>query len=136
MTEVATLTRAQKAAAILVAMGKPSAGKLLKFFKQDELKSLVEAARQLQTIPQSQLEKIVGEFEAEFTEGAGLLDSNDTMTSIINETLTPEEVETLMGTGASQIPAETQLPIWPKLDQIAPERLIAVVETEHPQTIA
>jgi len=136
MSEVATLSRAQKAAAILVAMGKPSAGKLLRFFKQDELRSLVDAARQLRTIPQSELEKIVGEFEAEFTEGAGLLDSSDTMTSIINETLTPEEVEALMGGGASPAATEAQTPIWPRLDQLPPERLIAAVEAEHPQTIA
>ena len=47
------LTRAQKAAAILVAMGKPSASRLLKFFKQEELKSLIESARLLRTIPQA-----------------------------------------------------------------------------------
>ncbi|RVA76032.1 flagellar motor switch protein FliG, partial [Mesorhizobium sp. M7A.F.Ca.CA.001.11.2.1] len=39
MTTPVTLTRAQKAAAILVAMGKPSASRLLKFFKQEELKA-------------------------------------------------------------------------------------------------
>jgi len=63
MNQFDRLTRAQKAAAILVAMGKQSAGRLLKFFKQEELKGLVEAARTLKTIPQSELEKIVGEFE-------------------------------------------------------------------------
>ena len=31
------LTKAQKAAAVLVAMGKPSAGRLLRFFKHEEL---------------------------------------------------------------------------------------------------
>ena len=59
------LTSAQKAAAILVAIGKPAAGRLLKFFKQDELKTLIEGARKLKTIPQSELEKIVAEFEEE-----------------------------------------------------------------------
>ena len=79
MSTAATMTRTQKAAAILVAMGKPSASKLLKFFKQEELKALIEGARLLRTIDQSDLEKIVAEFEAEFTEGAGLLDSADRM---------------------------------------------------------
>src|SRR5690606_40563242 len=72
-----TLTRPQKAAAILVAMGKPSASRLLKFFKQEELKSLIEGARMLRTIPQADLERIVAEFEAEFTEGAGLIRSGE-----------------------------------------------------------
>ena len=52
-----TLTRPQKAAAILVAMGKPSASRLLKFFKQEELKALIEGARLLRTIPQNDLER-------------------------------------------------------------------------------
>lgn len=68
MTEALALTQAQKAATILVAMGKPSAGRLLKFFKQDELKALMEGARLLRTIPQAELEKVVSEFENEFTE--------------------------------------------------------------------
>ena len=35
---------------------------------------------------------IVAEFEAEFTEGAGLLDSADRMETILNESLSPEEM--------------------------------------------
>ena len=97
MSTAATMTRAQKAAAILVAMGKPSASRLLKFFKQEELKALIEGARLLRTIAQSDLEKIVAEFEAEFTEGAGLLDSADQMDTILNESLSPEEMSALMG---------------------------------------
>ena len=58
-SEIVHLTRTQKAAAILVALGKPAAGRLLKFFKQDELRALMEGARELRTIPQSELEKIV-----------------------------------------------------------------------------
>ena len=97
MSTAADMTRTQKAAAILVAMGKPSASKLLKFFKQEELKALVEGARLLRTINQADLEKIVAEFEAEFTEGAGLLDSGDRMDTILNESLSPEEMNALMG---------------------------------------
>ena len=82
-----SLTTPQKAAAILVAMGKPAAGRLLKFFKQDELKALIEAARMLKTIPQGELEKIIAEFEDEFAEGAGLMDSAATMDKILSESL-------------------------------------------------
>ncbi len=57
------------------------------------MKALIEGARLLRTIPQSDLERIVAEFEAEFTEGAGLLDSADRMDTILNESLSPEEDE-------------------------------------------
>jgi flagellar motor switch protein FliG len=131
------LTRPQKAAAILVAMGKPSAGKLLKFFKQEELKALIDAARALRTIPQGDLERIVAEFEAEFAEGAGLLDSADKMDTIINESLTPEEVSIIRGEREAKPADDNQPPpVWPALETLEPARLGTFLAGEHPQTAA
>lgn len=136
MNKFDRLTRAQKAAAILVAMGKQSASRLLKFFKQEELKGLVEAARTLKTIPQSELEKIVGEFENEFAEGVGLLDSGDAMSNILNESLSEDELKAIMEGGKPEVQETAQTPIWPDLEKLAPERLAALLGNEHPQTIA
>lgn len=130
------LTKAQKAAVVLVAMGKPSAGKLLRFFKQEELKALIGAARMLRTIPQSELENIVAEFEEEFTEGAGLLDSGDQMDSLLTESLSPEEISALMGWGKPSLKNDESPPIWPELAELPAEKLGALLEGEHPQTIA
>jgi flagellar motor switch protein FliG len=135
-TPLATLTRAQKAAAILVAMGKPSASRLLKFFKQEELKALIEAARLLRTIPQGDLERIVAEFEAEFTEGAGLLDSGDQMDTIMNESLSAEEMDAIMGNGKKVAGLQGPPPVWPDLEKVEPERLGKFLAAEHPQTSA
>jgi flagellar motor switch protein FliG len=135
MAQKSRLTRAQKAAAILVAMGKPAAGRLLKFFKQDELKALIEAARTLQTIPQAELEGIVSEFETEFAEGAGLLDSGDQMDTLLSESLSREEVDALMGLGGEER-ADEPPPVWPRLEQLEPARLGVMLASEHPQTIA
>jgi flagellar motor switch protein FliG len=134
--EPVVLTRAQKAAAILVAMGKPSASRLLKFFKQEELKALIEAARALSTIPQNDLESIVAEFEAEFTEGGGLLDSGDAMDTILNESLTPEEMSALMNKEPAPVQADGPPPVWPEVAKLDPERLAAFLRPEHAQTSA
>jgi flagellar motor switch protein FliG len=131
-----SLTRPQKAAAVLVAMGKPAAGRLLKFFKQEELKALIEAARQLKTIPQSELEKIVAEFEAEFAEGAGLLDSADEMDTLLSESLSPEEVKAILDPAQPVPVAERSEPVWPAVEKLDPERLGQFLESEHPQTAA
>ena len=131
-----SLTRPQKAAAILVAMGKPSASKLLKFFKQEELKALIEGARLLRTIPQADLERIVAEFEAEFTEGAGLLDYYDQMDTILNESLSPEEVSAIMNGRQQEAEPEGPPPIWPQLEKLDPARLGAFLQGEHAQTAA
>jgi flagellar motor switch protein FliG len=133
---MSTLTRAQKAAAILVAMGKPAAGRLLKFFKQEELKALMEGARMLRTIPQADLERIVAEFETEFAEGAGLLDSADKMDTILTESLSPEEMSALMGNEPAA-PVDTgPAPVWPQIAKLDPERLTEFLAKEHPQTVA
>lgn len=136
MTTTLTLTRTQKAAAILVAMGKPAASRLLKFFKQEELKALVEGARLLRTIPQGDLEKIVAEFEAEFTEGAGLLDSADKMDTILTESLTPDEMKALMAKDDPTAAVKAPLPVWPSVEKVEPARLGAFLAAEHPQTSA
>jgi len=134
VTAPVKLTQAEKAAAILVAMGKPSAGRLLKFFKQEELKTLIEAARRLRTIPQAELERVVQEFEQEFAEGAGLLDSADSMDNLLNESLPPEEVSLLMGRGEKRPAGMDE--IWSRLERMAPSRLAQILAHEHPQTIA
>lgn len=135
-SDLPSLTRTQKAAAILVALGKPAAGRLLKFFKQDELRALMDGARELRTIPQAELERIVAEFEAEFAEGAGLLDSADTMGTIFSETLTPEEMTALMNDGPVETATDEPKPVWPQLEQIEPARVGAFLTNEHPQAAA
>lgn len=134
MSETLNLTQPQKAAAILVAMGKPAAGRLLKFFKQEELKALIDGARLLRTIPQAELEKVVAEFEAEFTEGAGLLDSADSMDTILTESLSEEEVNILMGRSEAATPDAKE--IWEEIEKLEPSRLLGILSGEHPQTIA
>lgn len=136
MNVLAKFTRPQKAAAILVAMGKPSASKLLKFFKQDELKALIDAARLLKTIPQAELEGIVAEFESEFTEGAGLLDSGDKMDTILTESLSPEEMDAIMGVKKVEKTPDAPQPVWPQLEKIEPDRIGAFLASEHAQTAA
>lgn len=138
MSETARLTKAQKAAAVLVAMGKPVASRLLKFFKQEELKALIEGARMLKTIPQAELERIVAEFEQEFAEGAGLLDSADEMDTILNETLSPEEMSALMSTRGEQGDKEAAPPppLWPQLDALEPHVIGERIGDENPQVVA
>lgn len=134
MSNATTMTRTQKAAAILVAMGKPAASRMLKFFKQEELKALIEGARLLRTIPQNELEKIVAEFEAEFTEGAGLMDSAESMDMLLSESLSPEEVNAIMYPGGGGAEFAAPMPVWPQVEGIEPARIGAFLSAEHPQT--
>ena len=57
------LSQPDKAAAVLLAMGKQVAGRLLKYFTQHELQVIIASAQTLRAIPPDELASIVSEFE-------------------------------------------------------------------------
>ncbi|TPW25761.1 flagellar motor switch protein FliG [Pararhizobium mangrovi] len=129
-----TLTRSDKAAAILLAMGKPVAGKLLKFFEEAELQTIIKRAQTLRSVPPDELEKLVAEFEDIFTEGAGLMDNARVMEGILEEGLAPDQVDGLLG---RRVPALTNtLSVWERLEQMDPVSLAPFFAEESAQTVA
>jgi flagellar motor switch protein FliG len=130
----APLTQPQKAAAILIAMGKPVAGKLLKYFASSELQVIIANAQKLRTVPAEELEALVNEFEDLFTEGAGLMDNAKAMEDILEEGLPPDEVDGLLGRAT---PFQTyQTSVWDRLQDAEPEVIGDFLAREHPQTVA
>jgi len=128
------LSQADKAAAVLLAMGKGVAGKLLKYFTQNELQQIIASAQTLRTIPPDELAILVGEFEDLFTEGTGLMDNAKAIESILEEGLTPEEVDGLLGRRTAFQAYETS--IWDRLQDADPAFIGKFMLREHPQTIA
>ncbi len=136
MDQVA-LTQTQKAAAILVAIGKSRASRLIGMFKKDELRLLVDAARSLRTIPQPDLQTLVESFEHEFAEGAGLMDSGETMDNILTEGLTEEEIETFNNPAEESVEEEVDaVDIWQALENTEAEALADYLCNQSAQTIA
>ena len=128
------LSQAEKAAAVLLAMGKGVAGKLLKYFTQAELQTIINSAQTLRVIPPDELATIVAEFEDLFTEGTGLMDNARAIESILEEGLTPEEVDGLLGRRTAFQAYETS--IWDRLQDADPKFIGKYLLREHPQTIA
>ena len=128
------LSQADKAAAVLLAMGKGVAGKLLKFFTQAELQTIINSAQTLRVIPPDELAQIVAEFEDLFTEGTGLMDNAKAIEAILEEGLTPDEVDGLLGRRAAFQAYETS--IWDQLQEADPQFIGKYLLREHPQTIA
>lgn len=133
----ALLTPTQKAAAILVAIGKSRASRLIGMFKKDELRKLVDAARSLRTIPQPDLQTLVESFEFEFAEGAGLMDSGETMDNILTEGLTEEEIETFNNPNQKAVEEDVdEVDIWQALEGKEAEALAEYMGKQSAQTIA
>ncbi|WP_422372645.1 flagellar motor switch protein FliG [Hoeflea sp.] len=128
------LTSAEKAAAVLLAMGKPIAGKLLKFFEYEELQEIIQRAQNLRSIKPQELDELVNEFEELFSEGTGLMDNAKAMEGILEEGLTPDEVDGLLGRRTQFEAFETT--VWDRLQDLDPVRIGRFLQDEHPQTSA
>ena len=128
------LSQVEKAAAVLLAMGKGIAGKLLKYFTQNELQQIIASAQTLRAIPPDELAQLVNEFEDLFTEGTGLMDNATAIEAILEEGLTPEEVDGLLGRRTAFQAYEAS--IWDQLQEAEPAFVAKFVSREHPQTIA
>lgn len=132
--EISDFSPQEKAAAVLLAMGKPVAGKLLKYFEQEELQAIIKKAQTLRTIKPNELIELVNEFEDLFSEGTGLMDNAKAMEGILEEGLTPDEVDGLLGRRAQFQAYETS--VWDRLQDSDPVRVGHFLQNEHPQTAA
>lgn len=131
----APLSTPEKAAAILLAMGKPVAGRLLKFFQQSELQKVIACAQTLRQVPPDELAELVGEFEALFSEGTGLMDNARAIEGILEEGLTPDEVDGLLGRRQA-VEQRNDLPVWERLEAMEPAALARILARENAQIIA
>ncbi|HYA73954.1 MAG TPA: FliG C-terminal domain-containing protein [Roseiarcus sp.] len=121
---------AQKAAAILLAMGKPPATRLLKHFESQELREVTRAAAQLGAVSMAALESLVEEFTSEFSTGANLLGDVGQAREMLTDAVPPEQVADIMsdvfgGAGAN---------VWKAMGSVPEAVLSAHLGNEHPLT--
>jgi len=121
---------AQKAAAILLAMGKPPATRLLKHLDPRELREVTRAAAQLGPVPLSALESMVEQFTSEFSVGANLLGDIGQAREMLSDAVPPEQLADIM----SDVIAAGERNIWTALGAVPEAVLAAYVANERPLT--
>ena len=127
----ASMSGAEKAAVLLLALGKPRAAKLLKRFDPGELKILTQLAGDLAPIGASDLEKLIEEFAQKFSSGITFMGTEKEVKSLLSDVmgedgLTEEEAE----------PGEAPERVWDKIGTIKDQALRSYIANEHPQTAA
>ena len=120
----------QKAAALLLMLGPPTAGRLLKRFDEPDLRSVVRAAAGLGAVAPATLERLVDEFAADFSAGTNLLGDPSQARTLIAETLPPNVVDDLIG---SALEGDTQ-DVWRTLARIPEGAIIRFLNAERPAT--
>ncbi len=131
---VDTLTGPQKAAAILVAIGRPAASRLLKHFKAEDLRKLAGHARTLEPISPLDFEQLVKQFEDSFAEGAPVSEAAQRFEGLLREALPQEEVDAVLEDRVQ--PQLVQESVWVQLGRLPVDNLQAYLTDQHPQIIA
>ena len=118
----AALTRVHKAVAVMSAMGRPAASRLVSHLSPDERAAMLRAADALPDIDPATLGTIVAEFEAAFVEGAGASDNLAALEAVFEERLSDARAP-----GASA---------WDDMAKAEGETLATRFETDNPQLAA
>jgi flagellar motor switch protein FliG len=121
-----------KAAVLLLAMGKPIAGRLLKHFDPLELRQITKSASGLGAVPTPVLEALVEEFSAHFSNGLDLLGNAGEAEQLLTGAFPPEQVADIL----SDVLGSSNSSMWEKLAGIPENVFSAYLLKEHPQTAA
>ncbi len=122
----------EKVAALLLAMGKPLASRLLKHFNPTELKIITRSAAALGAVSVQSLESLVEELAEQFSRGVDLQATASEVEHLLGGVLPPEQVAEIM----SEVLGSSNSSTWVRLSGLPEKELAAYIGAEHPQTAA
>ncbi len=125
------LTGTEKAAAILLAVGKENASKILAQLDDEEIRTIARSASDLGAIPQSALDDIAEEFVIKVTVDGGLRGSSEHVERLLEEIMSPQQVKQIM----ADVRARMNEAVWPRLVELPAHLLAQFLNKEHPQVI-
>jgi flagellar motor switch protein FliG len=125
------LSGPEKAAALLLVMGRPPAARLLKQFDEPDLKALARAAAGLGVIPATTLDRLVDEFVADFSVGADLLGDAGQAKNLLADALPPDQIADIFGVESGK---HKDPDVWQALAQAPEPAIIALLMAERATT--
>lgn len=127
----------ERVAALLLAMGKPVAEKLLPHFEAAELKRISRSAAGLGPVPADQMESLIEDFAGEFSVGLNLLGSAREIQNLMSGVIPPEQLAEMMADApAPAVETTSDDTVWERIAALSEEILVEYLEQEHPQTVA
>jgi flagellar motor switch protein FliG len=121
-----------KAAVLLLAMGKPLANRILKHFEEDEIKTVAETAAGLGTVPRSVMEEIISEFTEKIGVGSDLYSTLNEVEQLLSGVVSPERVAEIM----QDLRGADKSSVWPRLAKMPDTPVANYLMKEHPQVAA
>lgn len=123
---------ARKVAALLLAMGKPHADRVLKHFSESEIRRIVETTATLGTVTRDHIEDFTAEIIRTLERGVDVRAGIDDVESLLSGVVQPEQLASLM----SGIRSDTKRSVWLRLAELPETNIYQFLAKEHPQVIA
>ena len=125
------LTGTEKAAALLLAVGKENASKILSQLDDEEIRAIARSASDLGAVPQAILDSIADEFVIKVTIDGGLRGSSEHVERMLSEIMPQQQVRQIM----ADVRARMNEAVWPRLVELPAHLLAQFLNKEHPQVI-
>jgi flagellar motor switch protein FliG len=131
MTEAAQIPDATlKATALLIAMGRPLAQRLVAKLNEEELRLISRSAKSLPLMNRGVVEALVEEFARSFVDQVATTTPDDEIGAILNEGLGADAAGRLFTPHQPEAPKE----FWPEIAKAEPKRIAEALAAE-PETI-
>ncbi len=130
--ELKTMNGPEKVAALLLAMGKPLASRLLKHFNPTELKIITRSAAALGAVSVQTLEGLVEDLAEQFSRGVDLRATAAEVEHLLGDVLPPDQVAEIM----SEVMGSSNSSTWVRLSALPEKEIAEYIVKEHPQTAA
>jgi flagellar motor switch protein FliG len=128
--ESQSLAGAQRAAAILLALGKDAATQVLRHFSPEELREVTVAAARLGAVPVGELESLVEQFTADFAEGASVLGDEGHARALLADAASPDQISDFLSAAGADGPPN----VWQATAALPDPALAAFLKDEHALT--
>ena len=129
---IGQLDGAHKATALLLALQKPLADRIIRQFQDRDIRDLARAAVELPPINSETFERLVAELAKEIDSASTIEGSTNGANSLLAGIVPEEEMSDLMG----EIAGQPSTHIWKKLASVSDEKIRDFIVSEQPQVAA
>ena len=127
-----TLTGAEKAAVLMLAIGEEYAAKLFALMDDEEIKELSQTMSNLGTVHSSIIERLFIEFADQISSTGSLVGTFDSTERLLEKVLGKDRVDSIM----EEIRGPAGRTMWDKLANVNEGVLANFLKNEYPQTVA
>src|ERR1700733_15142079 len=127
-----TLSGAEKAAILLLAVGEDQMGKLFTLMDDEEIKEISQTMANLGTVSATIIERLFHEFAEQISSTGSLIGTYESTERLLVKVLGNERVNTIM----EEIRGPAGRTMWDKLGNVNESVLANYLKNEYPQTVA